>query len=38
MRPKSAMQTRSILLKHFDMAAGHMVIESATRIELQALA
>lgn len=37
MRPKSAAQTRAILLKHFDMAAGHMVIESATRIELQAL-
>lgn len=35
MRPKSASQTRSILLSHFDMAAGHMVIESATRMALQ---
>ena len=35
MRPKSASQTRSILLKYFDMGAGHMVIESATRLALQ---
>ena len=35
MRPKSASQTRSILLEHFDMAQGHMVIESATRAALQ---
>ncbi len=35
MRPKSALQTRSILLKHFDMGAGHMVIKSATRMALQ---
>lgn len=35
MRPKSAAQTREILLKHFDMATGHMVIASATRLALQ---
>jgi EAL domain-containing protein (putative c-di-GMP-specific phosphodiesterase class I) len=38
MRPKSASQTRSILLKHFDVATGHMVIESTTRLALQAIA
>lgn len=32
MRPKSAAQTREILLKHFDMAAGHMVLAAATRL------
>jgi EAL domain-containing protein (putative c-di-GMP-specific phosphodiesterase class I) len=37
MRPKSASQTRSILHQHFDMAAGHMVIESSTRVALQEL-
>ena len=35
MRPKSATQTRDVLLRHFDMAAGHMVIEAATRTALQ---
>ncbi len=37
MRPKSAPQTRDILLKHFNLASGHMVIESATRVALQAM-
>ena len=35
MRPQSAAQTRDILLKHFDIAAGYMVIESAARVSLR---
>ena len=34
MRPKSAAQTRDILLKHFDIAAGYTAIESAARASL----